>query len=100
MTEIAQSEQRKVARRAADWRVLFGPSGHLGFGHLADLSPNGICVVTQQQLSTGTEIEVHFGVEENVVRGKLRMRGVVRHCGGGKIGVQFLDAQPTQRDHW
>jgi hypothetical protein len=28
------------------------------------------------------------------------MRAVVRHCAKGRIGVQFVNVDPSQREHW
>jgi len=94
------TERRSFQRRAADWRVLFGPAGDLSPGFLADLSPIGVSILSEKQLTVGTEIEVHFGVLETEPRGKLQMKGVVRHCAGGRIGVHFLNVDPTKREHW
>lgn len=93
-------ERRARPRRAADWRVLFGPPGDLSPGFLADMSPIGASILSEKQYPVGTEIEVHFGVEESELRGKLRMHAVVRHCGNGRIGVHFKNVEPAQRDHW
>jgi hypothetical protein len=94
------SERRSSARRAADWRVLFGPPGQLVAGFLADMSPIGVSILSEMRYLVGTEIEVHFGVHDDHPSGKLQMRAVVRHCGKGKIGVQFVNVEPSQRDHW
>ena len=64
------------------------------------MSPIGVSILSEKQYPVGTEIEVHFGVEENELRGKLRMRAVVRHCGNGRIGVHFTNVDSAQRDHW
>ena len=100
MTDPAHSEQRKATRKAANWRVLFGPMDQLSPGFLADLSPIGVSILTEKQLALGLEIEVHFGVEEDDTRGKLQMRAVVRHCGAGRLGVQFINVDAGQREHW
>jgi len=94
------SERRSSARRATDWRVLFGPPGQLVAGFLADMSPIGVSILSEIQYPVGTEIEVHFGVHDNDPSGKLQMRAVVRHCGKGKMGVQFVNVEPSQRDLW
>lgn len=94
------SERRTSPRRAADWRVLFGPPGELSLGFLADLSPIGVSILSEKQYPVGTEIEVHFGVEETEVRGRFKMRAIVRHSGKGRIGVHFVNVEPAQRDHW
>jgi hypothetical protein len=65
VTQLADnqsSERRSSARRAADWRVLFGPPGQLVAGFLADMSPIGVSILSETQYPVGTEIEVHFGV--------------------------------------
>lgn len=100
LPENNASERRTSTRRAADWRVLFGPPGDLSPGFLADMSPIGVSILSEKQYPVGTEIEVHFGVEENELRGKLRMHAVVRHCGNGRIGVHFTNVDSAQRDHW
>ncbi len=69
-------------------------------GFLADLSPIGVSILSEVQYPVGTEIEVHFGVYDDQPSGKLLMRAVVRHSGRGKIGVQFINVEPDQRDHW
>jgi hypothetical protein len=94
------SDRRTSARRAADWRVLFGPRDQLSPGFLADMSPMGVSILSEVQYPAGTEIEVHFGVHDNHPSGKLQMRAVVRHCGKGRLGVQFVNVEPTQREHW
>lgn len=94
------SERRSTPRRAADWRVLFGPAGDLSPGFLADMSPIGVSILSQRECAIGTEIEVHFGVEESESQGKLQMRAIVRHCGKGRIGVHFINVDATQREHW
>lgn len=94
------TERRASTRRAADWRVLFGPPGDLSPGFLADMSPIGVSILSEKQYPVGTEIEVHFGVEESGLRGKLRMQAVVRHSGKGKVGVHFTNVDSTQREHW
>jgi PilZ domain-containing protein len=100
LNEREASERRGSPRRAADWRVLFGPVGDLALGFMADMSPLGVSVVTEKQSPIGTELEVHFGLEEDNLSGRLQMRGVVRHCRVARIGVQFVDVQPAQREHW
>ena len=100
MTNDKTTERRASPRRAADWRVLFGPPGELSPGYLADLSPIGVSILSEKQYSAGTEIEVHFGVEEAEVQGRLKMRAIVRHCGKGRIGVHFVNVDASQRDHW
>lgn len=94
------TERRASARRAADWRVFFGPPGELSPGFLADLSPIGVSILSEKQYPIGTEVEVHFGVEESEGRGKLRMRAVVRHSGKGRVGVHFTNVDSTQRELW
>lgn len=94
------TERRANPRREADWRVLFGPAGNLATGFLADLSPIGVSIVSERQFPVGTEIEVHFGVEDEERRGKLRMRAIVRHSGQGRIGVHFIGVDTAQREHW
>jgi hypothetical protein len=100
MADTKISERRAAPRRAADWRVLLGPHGQLERGFLADISPTGASIVTEHPYETGAEIEVHFGIEEDHPWGRLRIRGVVRHCNEGKIGVQFVHADPTERGDW
>jgi hypothetical protein len=80
--------------------VLFGPSGDLSPGYLADMSPIGVSIPTEKQYSPGMEVEVHFGVQDDQASGKLQMRAVIRHCAKGRIGVQFVNVDPSQRDHW
>jgi hypothetical protein len=80
--------------------VLFGPDGNLSPGFLADMSPIGVSILTELQYPVGTEVEVHFGVHENEAGGRLQMRAVVRHCHKGRLGVQFVNVDPTQREHW
>jgi len=60
----------------------------------------GVCIVSEKQHPVGTEVEVHFGLQENQENGKLHMRAVVRHCGAGKIGAEFIDVSPSHRTHW
>ena len=79
---------------------MFGPPGDLSPGFLADLSPIGVSILSEKQYPVGTEIEVHFGVEETEVRGRLKMRAIVRHSGQGRIGVHFVNVDVTQRDYW
>ena len=100
MDEKGLSERRTSARRAANWRVLFGPAGELSTGFLADMGPIGVSILTEIEHPVGTEIEVHFGVEEEGAVGKLQMHAVVRHCGKGRMGVHFVNVDTTQRDHW
>jgi len=64
------------------------------------MSPIGVSILTEVLYSLGTEVEVHFGVYDDHPAGKLQMRAIVRHCNKGRIGVQFVDVQPAQRDHW
>ena len=100
LPENPPSERRTSARRAADWRVLFGPADQLSPGFLADMGPMGVSILSEIQYPAGTEIEVHFGVHDDHPSGKLQMRAVVRHCGKGRLGVQFVNVEPTQREHW
>jgi hypothetical protein len=93
-------ERRIKPRRAADWRVLFGFAGDLKPGFVADITPMGICILSEEQPSTGTEIEVHFLLREDEPSGRLRMRAAVRHCGQGRIGAQFVDVDPSDREPW
>ena len=100
LTDTRTSERRSSARRAADWRVLFGPPDQLVPGFLADMSPIGVSILSEIQYPVGTEIEVHFGVHDDRPAGKLQMQAVVRYSGKGRLGVQFLNMEPAQRDHW
>lgn len=100
MPDSQNSERRTATRRAADWRVLFGPSGQMVNGFLADISPIGVSILSEVSYPVGTEIEVHFGVHDERPEGKLQMRAVVRHATKGRIGVQFINVEPSQRDHW
>jgi hypothetical protein len=100
LNEQEASERRGSRRRAADWRVLFGPRGDLALGFIADMSPLGVSIVTERQFQVGAELELHFGLEEDQLSGRLQLRGVVRHGGVARIGVQFVDVQPGQREHW
>ena len=100
LSDTQTSDRRTSARRAADWRVLFGPPDQLSPGFLADMGPMGVSILSEIQYPAGTEIEVHFGVHDDHPSGKLQMRAVVRHCGKGRLGVQFVNVEPTQRDHW
>jgi len=93
-------ERRGSERRAADWRVLFGPPGELAPGFLADMSPIGVSILSEKQLPVGTKIEVHFGVAENEARGRLQMQAIVRHFTMGRIGVHFINVDVSQREHW
>jgi hypothetical protein len=69
-------------------------------GFLADMSPIGVSILSEIQYPVGTEIEVHFGVHDDHPAGKLQMRAIVRHCGKERLGVQFVNVEPSQRDHW
>ena len=100
MADKEFSDRRSIPRRAADWRVLFGPPGELSPGFLADMSPIGVSILTEKQYAPGTEVEIHFGVADDQASGKLRMSAVIRHCAKGKVGVQFLNVDPSQREHW
>jgi hypothetical protein len=100
LSENPSSERRSSARRAADWRVLFGPPNQLSLGFLADMSPMGVSILSEIHYPLGTEIEVHFGIHDDQLSGKLQMHAVVRHCGKGRLGVQFLNVEPAQREHW
>jgi hypothetical protein len=100
LADNPSSERRSSARRAADWRVLFGPPGQLVAGFLADVSPIGVSILSEIQYQVGTEIEVHFGVQDDNPAGKLQMRAVVRHCNNGRVGVQFVNVEPSQRERW
>ena len=101
MSDSTPAERRGTLRQAESWRVLFGPSGQLRPGYLADMSPMGVSIIAENlSLAIGTEIEVHFGVDQNQTVGKLRMEAVVRHCTAGRIGVQFLNVDASQREHW
>ena len=100
MTNDNTRERRANSRRAADWRALFGPPGDLSPGLLADLSPIGVSILSERQFPVGTAIEVHLGAEESEVRGRLKMRAIVRHCERRRIGVHFVNVGPEQRDDW
>ena len=100
MTDSTPVERRASTRQAESWRVLYGPSGQFIPGYLADMSPAGVSILTTSPLPVGMEIEVHFGLDESQTSGKLQMRAVVRHCSAGRIGVQFLDVDSAQREHW
>jgi hypothetical protein len=100
LNDNPSSERRTGPRRAANWRVLFGPTGQLAPGFLADMSPLGVSILTEKEHPVGAEIEIHFGVEEDQSSGRFRMQGIVRHCGKDKIGVHFVNVDTTQRDHW
>ena len=39
-------------------------------------------------------------IEETEVRGRLKMRAIVRHSGKGRTGVHFVNVDAAQRDHW
>lgn len=80
--------------------MLFGSAGELAPGFLADLSPTGVCIVSEEEHDEGTEIEVHFGVREDKSAGKLRVRAVVRHCARGKIGAKFVDEDACGDEWW
>jgi c-di-GMP-binding flagellar brake protein YcgR len=100
LADTESPDRRSSPRRAADWRVLFGPPDDLSIGYLADMSPIGVSILTEKQYSAGTEVEVHFGIQDDQASGKLRMRAVIRHCAKGRLGVQFLNVNPTEREHW
>jgi hypothetical protein len=100
LADNPSSERRSSTRRAADWRVLFGPPDQLVPGFLADIGPLGVSILSEIQYPVGSEIEVHFGVHDDHPAGKLQMRAVVRHCGKGRLGVHFVNVEPAQRDHW
>lgn len=91
---------RSSLRRRADWRVLFGLAGQLVPGILADVSPIGVSIASEKEYPVGTEIDIHFCPEEGQSVGRLQMRAVVRHCGKGRIGAQFLNANPSERGIW
>jgi PilZ domain len=100
LADAQSTDRRSNPRRAADWRVLFGPPGDLSLGFLADMSPIGVSILSEKLYSAGTEVEVHFGVQDDNLSGKFQMRAVVRHCAKGRIGVQFVNVDPSQREHW
>jgi len=93
-------DRRLKVRRAADWRVLLGFGGNLTPGFVADITPSGICILSEEHPDTGTEIEVHFLLHEDEPSGRLRMRAAVRHCGRGRIGAQFVDIDPADRENF
>ena len=64
------------------------------------MGPMGVSILSEIQYAVGTEIEVHFGVHDDRPAGKLQMLAVVRHCSKGRVGVQFVNVEPAQRDHW
>ena len=100
MNSPDHQERRNSPRQAENWRVLFGLPGQLMRGYLADMSPLGVSILTDQALPLGAEVEVHFGVDEEQNAGRLQMRAVVRHCTAGRLGLQFLNVSPEQREHW
>jgi len=100
LADYPPSERRSSARRAADWRVLFGPADQLVPGFLADMGPMGVSILCDILYPAGTAIEVHFGVYDDHPAGILDKRAIVRHCGKGRLGVHFVNVEPAQRDHW
>jgi hypothetical protein len=64
------------------------------------MSPIGVSILTEKHYPAGTDVEVHFGLRDDSLSGKLQMRAVVRHCAKGRIGVQFVNVDTSQREHW
>jgi len=97
---MESSDRRRSARQAETWCVLFGTEGQLFPGYVVDMSPAGVSILCERPFPVGTEVQVHFGIDENQNSGRLQMHGVVRHHTAGRIGVPFLNVDPSQREHW
>jgi len=90
------SEQRREPRSPANIEIHYGTGPELIRGVSSDISPGGIGVSGEKTYPSGTEVDVELRVSETA-QDVLKVKAVVRWSTWNRLGLQFVDVQPS--DH-
>lgn len=90
--------QRRIFPR---WRLRFvvhyGMDRELFTGDGHEISEGGMIFSGERLYPSGTEIELHYQPDLNDVGKWFKVRAVVRHVVGNKMGAEFLNMGITDR---
>ena len=89
-------DRRSSQRWSTHLVVRYGLGSDLIPGDGYDISETGLGVTGERLFPAGTLIEVNFRVDAPHVE-FFKAKGIVRHSGEGKMGVEFVDLGPAQR---
>jgi len=93
------SERRAAHRVSTNVEVRYGTGGELVLAEACDLSQHGIGLLGPKVFPVGSELDLRFRApREGTGTGTLLfLRATVRHSGGNRMGLQFLDLPEESR---
>ena len=92
-TPPGTGEKRANPRWPVRFPVLHGYGGKMLVGLAADLNDYGMAFVTRIPYA----VDSILALELRLPSGRIRVKGIVRHCRTGMAGVQFLELSQQQR---
>jgi PilZ domain len=88
-----KDEDRAFPRWLVRFPVMHGQGMATHFGLASDINDDGMCFLSSAQYAVDTIMSLELRIPD----GPIEVKALVRHCGRGAIGVQFLNLSREQR---
>ena len=95
--------RRAFPRWAARFEMRFGTGAELATAEVIEIGQGGMSFYSDQPIEQESEIAIEYRLNVNDIddarksSGWVRLKAVVRHAQGGKIGVEFLNLRRSER---
>jgi hypothetical protein len=101
--ERNDQNRRAFPRWAARFEMRFGTSTRLATAEVIEIGQGGMSFYSDEPLALECEINIEYRLDGNDLdlprpgNDWVRLKAVVRHVHGGKIGVEFLNLRRNDR---
>jgi hypothetical protein len=91
--------RRAFPRWAAQFELRFGTGKGLATAEVIEIGQGGMSFYSDEPIALESEINIEYRLNANDVDEPrwVRLKAVVRHVQGGKIGVEFLNLRRSDR---
>lgn len=95
--------RRAFPRWAARFEMRFGTGTNLATAEVIEIGQGGLSFYSDEPIAIDSEINIEYRLDAgdgDYPRGSndwVRLKAVVRHAQGGKIGVEFLNLRRSDR---
>jgi hypothetical protein len=95
--------RRAFPRWAAQFELRFGTGTAFATAGVIEVGEGGMSFYSDEPIALESEINIEYRLDGNDVDGPhtgndwVRLKAVVRHVQGGKVGVEFLNLRRSDR---
>ena len=91
--ESGTDENRAFPRWLVRFPLMHGQGMATHFGLASDINDDGMCILT----GAAHAVDTILSLELRIPGGPFHVKALVRYCGNGATGVQFLNLSREQR---